>query len=100
MKTIQIRRYVLAPGEYDAFLAWYDQWIPGPRAAQGFTIEFAYGIRDTNQFVWAVSAPVDADTFREMDAGWRASDARAAAFAGQPDRIVSADVQLVTDIKT
>lgn len=99
MKTIQIRRYELVPGEYDAFLAWFDEWIPGPRAAAGFAVEFAYGIRDTNQFVWGVSAPVDADTFREMDAAWTVSDARAAAYAGQPKRVASADVQLVTDIK-
>ncbi len=99
MKTIQLRRYVLVDGEYDAFLDWYDQWMPEARPAAGFTIEFAYGIRETNEFVWALSADVDVETFTAMDEAWKASDARAAAFAGQPQRIVSTDIRLVSDVR-
>ncbi len=89
MKTIQLRRYTLVEGEYDAFLAWYDKWMPKARPAAGFTIEFAYGIRETNEFLWALSAECDADAFGELDAAWKASDARAAAFEGEPQRIAS-----------
>ena len=59
MKTTQLRRYVLVDGEYDAFVDWWGRWMPKVRPAAGFTIEFAYGLRETNEFVWAVSAEGD-----------------------------------------
>ncbi|WP_353813250.1 hypothetical protein [Agromyces sp. SYSU T00266] len=98
MRTIQLRRYTLVDGEYDAFVSWWDEWIPRVRDAAGFAIEFAYGIREANQFVWAVSAPGDADAFRELEAEYLASDARAAAFDGVPQRIAVHDIALVDDI--
>ena len=41
MKTIQLRRYTLVEGEYDAFVAWWTEWMPRVRPAAGFTVEFA-----------------------------------------------------------
>jgi len=99
MRTIQLRRYVLVDGEYDAFLAWYDTWMPHARPAAGFTIEFAYGIRETNEFIWALSVDGDAAAYTALDEAWKTSDARAAAFAGEPQRIASTDVRLVSDVK-
>jgi hypothetical protein len=98
VKTIQLRRYTLVDGEYDAFLAWWTEWMPRVRAAAGFAIEFAHGIRDANQFVWAVSAPGDADAFLALEAAYLASDARAAAFDGVPQRIAVYDIALVDDV--
>ncbi|MFC9919778.1 hypothetical protein [Agromyces binzhouensis] len=98
MKTIQLRRYTLVDGEYDAFVTWWDEWMPRVRGAAGFAIEFAYGIREANQFVWAVSAPGDADAFRALEAEYLASAARAAAFDGVPQRIAVYDIALVDDI--
>ena len=51
MRTIQLRRYTLVDGEYDAFLAWWQEWMPKVRPAAGFAIDFAYGLRATNEFV-------------------------------------------------
>ncbi|GAA1055561.1 hypothetical protein GCM10017608_29850 [Agromyces luteolus] len=98
MKTIQLRRYTLVDGEYDAFVAWWDEWMPRVRSEAGFAIEFAYGIRDASQFVWAVSAPGDADAFRALEAEYLASDARAAAFDGVPQRVAVYDIALVDDL--
>ncbi|WP_400994202.1 hypothetical protein [Agromyces sp. GXQ0307] len=97
MKTIQLRRYTLVDGEYDAFVAWWNEWMPRVRSEAGFTIEFAYGIREANQFVWAVSAPGDADAFLAREAEYLASDARAAAFDGVPQRVAHYDIALVDD---
>ncbi|MFE5672355.1 hypothetical protein ACFQ58_12215 [Agromyces sp. NPDC056523] len=97
MKTTQLRRYTLVDGEYDAFVAWWQEWMPRVRPAAGFTIEFAYGIREANQFVWAVSAPGDADAFRALEQEYLASDARAAAFDGVPQRVAISDIALVDD---
>jgi len=95
MKTIQLRRYVLMDGTYDDFVDWFNEWMPRVRSAAGFAIEFAYGLPETNEFVWAVSAPGDADTFRELETAYLASPERAAAFADQPERVASKAIALV-----
>jgi hypothetical protein len=97
MKTTQLRRYVLVDGEYDAFVDWWEQWMPKVRPAAGFTIEFGYGLRETNEFVWAVSAEGDAEAFLAREADYMASDARAEAFDGVPQRVASYDIRLVTE---
>lgn len=98
MKTTQLRRYTLVDGEYDAFLAWWREWMPRVRPAAGFAIEFAYGLRETNEFVWAVSAEGDQDAFLEREREYLASDARAEAFADVPQRVAAYDVRLVDDL--
>jgi hypothetical protein len=98
MKTIQLRRYTLVDGTYDEFVAWFNEFMPTVRPALGFTIEFAYGIRETNEFVWAVSAPGDADAFRALETVYLASPERAAAFAGQPERVAEKIITLVDEV--
>ncbi len=100
MKTIQLRRYTLVEGEYDAFVAWWNEWMPRVRPAAGFLIEFAYGIPETNEFVWAVSAPGDADAFLALEKEYLASDARAEAFDGVPQRIAEYNIRFVTEHPT
>lgn len=100
MRTIQFRRYLLVDGEYDAFVAWWEEWMPRVRPALGFTVEFAYGLREKNQFIWAVSAEGDRERFLELERVYMASPERAEAFAGVPQRIAEYDIQLVDDIKT
>ncbi len=98
MKTIQLRRYTLVDGEYDAFLAWWSEWMPRVRPVAGFAIEFAYGLPETNEFVWAVSAPGDVAAFLALEETYMASDGRAAAFDGQPQRVAEYNVRFVTEI--
>ena len=96
-KTIQLRRYTLVAGEYDAFLEWWTRAMPAVRPPAGFTIEFAYGIRATNEFVWAVSAEGDPETFVRLEEEYMASEARAAAFDGVPQRVAAYDVRFIDD---
>ena len=100
MRTTQLRRYTLVDGEYDAFVAWWREWMPRVRPAAGFTIEFAYGLPETNEFVWAVSAEGDREAFVELEKTYMASGARAEAFAGVPQRVAASDVRLVTEFAT
>lgn len=99
MRTIQFRRYVLVEGQYDDFLAWWHEWMPRVRPAAGFTIEFAYGLRETNEFVWAVSTDGDRDTFIATEQAYLVSPERAEAFDGVPQRVAQYDVHLVDDIQ-
>jgi len=98
VKTIQLRRYTLVDGEYDAFLEWFQGAMPRVRPAAGFTIEFAYGLRETNEFVWAVSTPGDRDAFLALEQAYMASEARAEAFAGVPQRVAEYHVRFVDDL--
>lgn len=95
MKTIQLRRYTLVDGEYDAFVAWWRSCIPQVRADAGFALEFAYGLPESNEFVWAVSTPGDEQAFLAIESAYMASDARAAAFDGIPQRIAEYDIRFV-----
>lgn len=98
MKTIQLRRYTLVDGEYDAFVQWWHRAMPVVRPEAGFTIEFAYGLRESNEFVWAVSSPGDRDAFLRREEVYMASDARAGVFEGVPQRVAVSDVRFVDDI--
>jgi hypothetical protein len=97
VKTIQLRRYTLVDGEYDDFVEWWQGAMPVVRPAAGFTIEFAYGIRESNEFVWAVSTPGDRDEFLRVEAEYMASKPRAAVFAGLPQRVAVYDISFVDD---
>ncbi len=98
MRTVQLRRYTLFDGQYDAFVAWWQEWMPKIRPAGGFTIDFAYGLRETNEFVWAVSADGDQEAFLALERDYLASDARSEAFAGVPQRVAVYNVAFVADI--
>jgi hypothetical protein len=95
MRTIQLRRYTLVDGEYDAFVAWWEGCMPRVRPAAGFRIEFAYGLPASNEFVWAVSAEGDEEAFAVLEQEYMASDARAEAFAGVPQRVAVYDIAFV-----
>ena len=95
MRTIQLRRYTLVDGEYDAFVAWWQGAMPRVRPAAGFTIDFAYGIPETNEFIWAVSAEGDEAAFLQLEREYMASDARAEAFAGVPQRVAVHNILFV-----
>lgn len=95
MKTTQLRRYTLVDGEYDAFVAWWQSTMPIVRPQAGFTVEFAYGIPETNEFVWAVSAEGDEDAFLALEKTYMASPERAAAFDGVPQRVAEYNIRFV-----
>jgi hypothetical protein len=98
--TVQLRRYRIAEGELDGFVAWFGR-AARTRTPFGFTVEFAYLDRSAGEFVWAVSHPGDDRAFDEAEATWRADPARAAVFAEMPDCITDhhvAKVERVTDL--
>jgi hypothetical protein len=97
MRTIQLRRYTLVDGQYDAFVAWWQAWMPKVRPPAGFAIDFAYGLPDTNEFIWAVSAEGDETAFLAREADYLASDARREAFDGVPQRVAEYNIRFVDE---
>ncbi|MGE0727138.1 MAG: hypothetical protein AB7O92_16945 [Acidimicrobiia bacterium] len=97
MTTVQLRRYELVDGVMDEFVAWFGSIVP-VRTKYGFTVEFAYADRATNQFVWAVSFDGDEAAFRAAEAIYNDSPERAACFAGQPKRVEAMHLGLVEPV--
>lgn len=98
MKTIQLRRYAIVPGQLPAFVSWWSEWMPTVRTDAGFTIEFAYVNREDNEFIWAVSVPGDAEHFAEVERAYLASAERARAFEGQPERTTDKHVTIIESL--
>jgi len=99
MKTVQLRRYQIVPGEYEAFVSWFEEKMPPVRRATGFDVEFAYGVPEANEFVWAVSVPGDRAEFERIEAAYVVSPERAAIFEGIPERIAAKEIGYVDDVR-
>jgi hypothetical protein len=96
MKTVQLRRYFIKGGEFDAFLAWWEDSIAPLRRANGFTVEAAFADRANDEFVWAVSAQGDEAAFAALEQEYNALPSRAKAFDGVPQRVERVVVAFVT----
>jgi hypothetical protein len=97
-QTVQLRRYKLIPEERAAFVEWWRREIPPARGKFGFEVLFGYLVPETDEFVWAIAHEGDADTFRQAEQEYIGSPERAAAFAGQPDRVKEMLVHLVEPV--
>ena len=96
--TTQLRRYVLVDGLWDEFRIWWHDELVAAREKHGFTIDFAYRIDETNEFIWSVSLPGDAEDFARIEAEYMSSPERAAAFEGRAPWTTSTDIKLVEPI--
>jgi hypothetical protein len=96
--TVQLRRYKLVPQEREAFVEWWRREIPPTRGKFGFEVLFGYLVPETDEFVWAVSHEGDAEEFRRVEQEYLASPERAAAFAGQPERVQEMTLNLVEPV--
>jgi hypothetical protein len=93
-RTVQLRRYRIVDGEMPAFTDWWRTRLLPARQAFGFTLESALIVPETDEFVWAVSAPGDPEAFGRLDAAWAASPERVVAFEGVPQRVASMDLRI------
>lgn len=98
MRTVQLRRYRFAPGELDAFSAWWRERLLPAREACGFTVEFACAVPEEDEFVWALSVDGDAADFARIEADYLSSRARADAFAVPPPQAVQTRINLVNQL--
>ncbi|MBX3091393.1 MAG: hypothetical protein KF801_02680 [Cryobacterium sp.] len=96
MKTVQLRRYTIRDGEFEAFVEWWATSMRALRINAGFTIEFAYGIPETNEFIWAVGVDGSGEDFAEVEARYLDSPERAAVMGAIPERVEERLIQRVT----
>ncbi|GGH33417.1 NIPSNAP family protein [Microbacterium album] len=97
-RTVMLRRYRLADGTADEFVAWWRARILPLRAAAGFRVDWAYLDRENETFTWMVSYPGGRADFEAAEDTYSSSPERAAAIAvapplrdasvGYPERVV------------
>lgn len=89
--TTQLRRYEVADGQLDYLVEWFPRLVP-VRERFGFTVNFAYADRETNQFVWSVTHPGD---FAAAEREYNSSPERTAVFKGFNDPLTAMHVAVV-----
>jgi hypothetical protein len=76
----QLRRYEIADGRMDDFLAGFPKLLP-IRKAYGLSFDGGYIDRENNQFVWLTSTAGDVEAFKAIESVYVNSPERAAAAA-------------------
>lgn len=90
----QLRRYEVVEGGLDRLVEWFPK-IVSVREKYGFTVNFAYADRETNQFVWSVSHP---DDFSGAEAVYNDSPERTEAFKGFDNPVATLHVTMVDEV--
>jgi hypothetical protein len=93
--THQLRRYVIVDDEMAAFTDWLLTRMIPARARYGFSLEFAYVIEASNEFVWSLKFEGDAEAAVAADQAFERSPERTAALDGVPNRVVSIRADIV-----
>lgn len=97
-RTVQRRRYVLAPDLIEPYVAWWREAVVPLRIGAGFRIDSATLDRESGDFVWDVSAPGTAEDFLQREHGYHDSAARRVVFDGVPDWVVEMQIGFVEDV--
>ena len=71
----QVRRYRIIDGKMDDFVELFEKQLVPIREAVGFTVESAWRLDDTHEFMWIVGYGGD-DGFAAAEAAYYASPAR------------------------
>jgi hypothetical protein len=98
-RTIQLRRYALAPGTEQAFVEWWRETMVPAREDFGFTVEFGYLDSAAGELVWAVSKPASRADFESFDRSWEASAERELALSVVPARARRTEAVIVEDAR-
>jgi hypothetical protein len=93
----QLRRYEIAEGRMDDFLAFFPKMGP-VRTQYGFTVDFGYVDRENNQFVWSTSHPGDIAAFKAAEEIYSASPERAEALKSGAGTVEKMHVAMVDSI--
>ncbi len=93
-RTVQLRRYRIAPGAMADFTGWWRGTLLPAREAFGFRLEFAVTVPETDEFVWAVSTEGGPEDFARIATAWDESPERALCFEGVPQRVLSMDLRI------
>ncbi len=97
MRTVQLRRYKVAPGRMEVWVGeWRDRVRP-LREAHGFEVVGAWVAEGSDEFVWVI-AHDGSRTFEEADAAYYASPERAALDPDPARHLVEVQTDFVREV--
>ena len=96
MKTTQLRRYEIEPGQMNEFLTWFEDLVIDLRKNFGFVVEF-YHTTDKDEFLWAVSFPDSMEQFLAVEETYSQSAERDKVFESYPGTILAKHISFATN---
>jgi hypothetical protein len=95
VRTYQLRRYQIAEGKMQEFVAWLNSTLIPVREGFGYRVEFKLIDHATHEFVWCVSLEADEPGFLEIQKKYNESVERAKAFETFPNCIEQMQISFV-----
>jgi hypothetical protein len=97
MRTVQLRRYQVAPGRMETWVGEWRERVRPLREAHGFQVLGAWVVDDSDEFVWVI-AHDGAGSFQEADAAYHASPERLALDPDPARHLVEVRTDLVREV--
>jgi hypothetical protein len=97
-RTIQLRRYRIAGPDLPAYVEWFRSELTPLRHQFGFSVEFAFALPTTGEFVWAASYPGGRQQYETADAAYFGSDARKVMISHLPCDVDIQSVEFVQSV--
>ena len=97
VRTVQLRRYKVAPGKMGT---WVEEWrerVRPLREAHGFEVLGAWVVEGSDEFVWVIASD-GSRTFEEADAAYHASPERAALDPDPARHLVEVRTDFVREV--
>jgi hypothetical protein len=99
-RKFQLRRYTLAEGALDSFVAKWVDVIPSLRSAYGFSVEGVWVSRAESQFIWLTSYEErELGDFEEAERRYLLSPERKRAWPSPAAQIIDVNAQFVLPIR-
>jgi hypothetical protein len=97
VRTVQLRRYKIAPGRMEVWVGEWRERVRPLREAHGFQVVGAWIVEDSDEFVWVIAYD-GAGSFEEADAAYHASPGRAALDPDPARHLVEVRTDFVREV--
>jgi hypothetical protein len=97
VRTVQLRRYKVAPGQMEAWVGEWRERVRPLRETHGFEVLGAWVVEGSDEFVWVIASD-GSRTFEEADAAYYASPERAALDPDPARHLVEVRADFVREV--
>jgi NIPSNAP len=97
MRTVQLRRYKVAPGRMEDWVGEWRERVRPLREAHGFEVVGAWVVEGSDEFVWVIANDGER-TFEEADAAYHESPERLAMDPDPARHLVEVRADIVREV--
>jgi hypothetical protein len=97
MRTVQLRRYKVAPGRMEVWVTEWRERVRPVREGHGFEVLGAWVVEGSDEFVWVIAYD-GAGSFEEADAAYYASPERVALDPDPARHLVEVQTDFVREV--